>query len=171
MEKMIQELCLLLMFLTGWEEESRQKPGEKIYRAWKGYLFETLNRLADEKLIVQFANTKSVTLTEKSRTVQDFLLIIDLAVNGVEIVRADDAEALDQQLDHGHAEQDRCPQPGVKEQVVAESEVFAAGKLYGIKKRVMQVMKDHARDERLCFIRDVGEARGDDGHRDRLAYP
>lgn len=27
MEKMIQDLCLLLMFLTGWEEESRQKPG------------------------------------------------------------------------------------------------------------------------------------------------
>jgi len=67
MEKMIQELCLLLMFLTGWEEETRQKPGEKIFRAWKGYLFETLNKLADEKLIVQFANTKSVTLTEAGK--------------------------------------------------------------------------------------------------------
>lgn len=33
MEKVIQDLCLLLMFLTGWEEESRQKPGEKIFRA------------------------------------------------------------------------------------------------------------------------------------------
>ena len=67
MEKKIQELCLLLMFLTGWEEDSRQKPGEKVFRAWKGYLFEVLNRLADEKLIVQFANTKSVTLTEAGR--------------------------------------------------------------------------------------------------------
>ena len=67
MEKTIQELCLLLMFLTGWEEESRQKPGEKIFRAWKGFLFETLNRLADEKLIVQYANTKSVTLTEAGK--------------------------------------------------------------------------------------------------------
>jgi DNA-binding PadR family transcriptional regulator len=67
MEKMIQELCLLLMFLTGWEEESRQKPGEKIFRAWKGYLFEVLNKLADEKMIVQFANTKSVTLTEAGK--------------------------------------------------------------------------------------------------------
>ena len=67
MEKMIQELCLLLMFLTGWEEESRQKPGEKIFRAWKGYLFEVLNRLADDKLIVQYANTKSVTLTEAGK--------------------------------------------------------------------------------------------------------
>mgnify|MGYP001004877469 CR=1 FL=1 len=55
------------MFLTGWEEDSRQKPGEKIFRAWKGFLFEVLNRLADEKFIVQYANTKSVTLTEAGR--------------------------------------------------------------------------------------------------------
>ncbi len=67
MEKKIQELCLLLMFLTGWEEESRQKPGEKIFRAWKGFLFEVLNRLADEKLIVQYASNKSVTLTEAGK--------------------------------------------------------------------------------------------------------
>ncbi len=67
MEKTILDLNLLLLFLTGWEEESRQKPGEKIFRAWKGYLFEVLNRLADEKLIVQFANTKSVTLTEAGK--------------------------------------------------------------------------------------------------------
>ncbi|MDY0297011.1 MAG: DUF6429 family protein [Acidobacteriota bacterium] len=67
MEKMIQELCLLLMFLTGWEEESRQKPGERIYRAWKGYLFETLNRLTDDKLIVQVASHKSVILTEAGK--------------------------------------------------------------------------------------------------------
>ena len=58
MEKMIQDLCLLLMFLTGWEEDSRQKPGEKVFWVLKGYLFEVLNRLADEKLIVQFANTE-----------------------------------------------------------------------------------------------------------------
>jgi cytoplasmic iron level regulating protein YaaA (DUF328/UPF0246 family) len=67
MEKMIQDLCLLLMFLTGWEEDSRKNQGEKIYRAWKGYLFEVLNKLADDKLIVQFANTKSVTLTDAGK--------------------------------------------------------------------------------------------------------
>jgi len=67
MEKKIVELCLLLMYLTGWEEDSRQKPGEKVFRAWKGYLFEVLNKLADEKMIVQFANTKSVTLTEAGK--------------------------------------------------------------------------------------------------------
>ena len=56
-----KELCLAMLFLTGWEEESR---GGKIFRAWKGYLFELLNALAEEKFIIQFANTKSVTLTD-----------------------------------------------------------------------------------------------------------
>jgi DNA-binding PadR family transcriptional regulator len=67
MDQKIKDLSLLLMFLCGWEEDSRQKPGEKIFRAWKGYLFEVLNKLADEKLIVQFQNTKSVTLTEAGK--------------------------------------------------------------------------------------------------------
>lgn len=67
MEEKIKELNLLLMFLTGWEEESRKNPGEKIFRAWKGYLFETLNKLSDDKLIIQFANTKSVMLTDAGR--------------------------------------------------------------------------------------------------------
>jgi UTP:GlnB (protein PII) uridylyltransferase len=67
MEEKVKDLNLLLMLLTGWEEDSRKTPGEKVFRAWKGYLFETLNKLADEKLIIQFQNTKSVTLTEAGR--------------------------------------------------------------------------------------------------------
>ena len=67
MDEKIKERNLLLMFLTGWEEESRKNPGERIFRAWKGYLFETLNKLADDKLIIQFANTKSVMFTEAGR--------------------------------------------------------------------------------------------------------
>jgi DNA-binding PadR family transcriptional regulator len=67
MEKLTQDLWLLLMFLTGWAEESRQKLGDKIFRAWKGYLFEILNRLADDKLIVQFANHKLVIMTEAGK--------------------------------------------------------------------------------------------------------
>ncbi len=67
MEEKIKELNLLLLFLTGWEEDSRKNPGEKIFRSWKGYKFETLNQLADDKLIIQFQNTKSVMLTEAGR--------------------------------------------------------------------------------------------------------
>jgi hypothetical protein len=73
MEEKIKALNLLLMFLTGWEEDSRKTPGEKVYRAWKGYLFETLNKLSDDKLIIQFANTKSVMFTEAGKQKAELL--------------------------------------------------------------------------------------------------
>ena len=65
MNEKIMELNLLLLYLSGWEEDSRQEPGQKIYRAWNGYLFEVLNRLEEKELITQFRNGKSVILTEK----------------------------------------------------------------------------------------------------------
>jgi hypothetical protein len=49
------------------EEESRQNPGEKIERSWKGYLFEALNTLEEEKKIMQFKNTKSVVITPEGK--------------------------------------------------------------------------------------------------------
>jgi hypothetical protein len=42
-EKTLQELTLLLIYLTGWEEDKRNSPGEKVFRAWKGYKFEILD--------------------------------------------------------------------------------------------------------------------------------
>ncbi len=62
MEQKVKDLNLLLLFLSGWEEESRQEPGEKVFRSWKGYLFEALNELEEERLIRQFKNTKSVVI-------------------------------------------------------------------------------------------------------------
>lgn len=59
----IKDLSLLLIYLSGWEEDSRNNPGEKIYKSWKGYRFETLNRLEEEKMIRQFHNGKMLILT------------------------------------------------------------------------------------------------------------
>jgi len=73
MEEKIKELNLLLILLTGWEEDSRKNPGEKIFRAWKGYLFKTLNTLADEKLIIQSKDTKSVILTDTGKQLAEKL--------------------------------------------------------------------------------------------------
>jgi len=64
MDKTIVELCLLLMYLTGWEEDSRKNPGEKIFRSWKGFLFNILNQLEEEKMIRQIKAGKSVVITE-----------------------------------------------------------------------------------------------------------
>ena len=46
-EKFFNDLCLLTMFLGGWQEDSRKNPEEKIYRAWKGFLFEVTNELEE----------------------------------------------------------------------------------------------------------------------------
>ena len=73
MEEKIKELNLLLMLLTGWEEDSRKTPGEKVFRAWKGYLFTTLNSLADDKLIIQSKDTKSVILTDAGKQLAEKL--------------------------------------------------------------------------------------------------
>ncbi len=73
MDAKIKELNLLLLYLTGWEEESRKNPGEKIFRAWKGYLFEVLNELEEEKLIQQFKNAKSLIVTDTGRQVGEKL--------------------------------------------------------------------------------------------------
>ncbi len=67
MNERIKELNLLLIYLTGWEEDKRNSPGEKVFRAWKGYLFEVLDELEEQKLIRQMHKAKSVILTDDGR--------------------------------------------------------------------------------------------------------
>jgi len=73
MEEKIKELSLLLMLLTGWEEDSRQNQGEKVFCSWKGYSFKAMNQLADDKLIIQFKDKKLVLLTETGRQIAEKL--------------------------------------------------------------------------------------------------
>jgi hypothetical protein len=65
MDPKVKELHLLLIYMTGWEEESRKEPEGIVYRAWRGYSFETLNELERERLIRQFSN--SVLLTKEGK--------------------------------------------------------------------------------------------------------
>lgn len=62
MEEKVKELTLLLLYLTSWEEEEF---GEKYLRSWKGYPFEVLNELAEERLIYGSRRAKSIGFTEK----------------------------------------------------------------------------------------------------------
>ncbi len=66
-EKIKQELILLLIYLTGWEEDKRNAPGEKVFRAWKGYRFEILNELQEQRLIYQIPGGKSLILTDDGK--------------------------------------------------------------------------------------------------------
>ena len=65
--KLIQELTLVLIFLTGWEEDKRNAPGKKVFRAWKGYRFEHLAVLQEQRLIRQVPGGKSLVLTDEGK--------------------------------------------------------------------------------------------------------
>lgn len=63
MDKAIEELTLLLLYLTSWEE--RALPDfPPVHRAWKGFRFEVLDALEEKDLISQTRRAKSVYLTE-----------------------------------------------------------------------------------------------------------
>jgi hypothetical protein len=64
MYKNIEELTLLLLYLTSWEDEDIPSD-HKLRRSWKGYPFEVLNKLNDEKLIIGSKRAKSVYLTDE----------------------------------------------------------------------------------------------------------
>ena len=63
MDERLKEINLLLIYLSGWQEDSPKVPGKKVFRAWKGYLFRVLNELERDRLIRQFRN--SLILTEE----------------------------------------------------------------------------------------------------------
>ena len=64
MDTAIEDLTLLLLYLTSWEEQvvPSQPP---IHRAWKGFRFEVLDTLEEKGLLSQSWRAKSVVLTEE----------------------------------------------------------------------------------------------------------
>ena len=61
------KLTLLLIYLTGWDEKDLVS---NMRRAWKGYDFDTLDKLEEDGLISQSKTAKSVYLTEKGLNVR-----------------------------------------------------------------------------------------------------
>jgi predicted transcriptional regulator len=65
MDQFLKDLNMVVLYLSGWEEESERHPGEIIFRAWRGYLFEILDELEKDGLIYQHHQVNSVILTSK----------------------------------------------------------------------------------------------------------
>ncbi|MFZ2969878.1 MAG: DUF6429 family protein [Minisyncoccia bacterium] len=62
MNQQVEEITLLLLWLTSWKEEA----GEiEIRRSWKEYDFDVLNDLSKNELIVGSYKSKSVYFTDK----------------------------------------------------------------------------------------------------------
>ena len=67
MDERLKDLNLLVLYLSGWEEDSRKHPGQKLFRSWKGYPFEILNEFEQRQLITQHRKSKSVVFTEAGK--------------------------------------------------------------------------------------------------------
>lgn len=72
MQNEIEELTLLLLYLTSWDEDSyvadeNDMPKKaKVKTCWKGYSFNAINKLMDEEyLYFSKYKNKSVSLTPK----------------------------------------------------------------------------------------------------------
>ena len=81
----LKAITLVCLFLSGWEEESKKNPGQKNYRAWKGYLLEIINELQGEELVIQFS--KSVIITPEgvslARTLKEQIYkLLNVKVDG-----------------------------------------------------------------------------------------
>lgn len=61
-DQIIEDLTLLLLHLTSWEERVYQDL--TIQRAWKGFRFEALDALEEAGYLSQSRGAKSVTLTQ-----------------------------------------------------------------------------------------------------------
>lgn len=63
MSQVVEDLTLLLVYLTSWREEPVR--GFIISRAWKGYDFDVLNELSEKGMITDSRRAKSVCLTDE----------------------------------------------------------------------------------------------------------
>ena len=67
MNEQLKELNLLVLYLSGWEEDSRKNPGQMIYRSWKGYPFEILNEFEEKEFIELHPDGTSIIFTEAGK--------------------------------------------------------------------------------------------------------
>jgi len=62
----IENLTLLMIYLSSWDENLEKEFGEEpVLKAWKGFQFEALDKLNKKGLISDSKGRKSVCLTDK----------------------------------------------------------------------------------------------------------
>jgi len=64
MDYRVTELCLLLLYLTSWDEDYRKYPGKRMTRSWKGYPRYILRELAENNLIIENAKASAAIITD-----------------------------------------------------------------------------------------------------------
>ena len=64
----IEDLALLLIYLSAWKEKAYDYDEDKeveVLRAWKGYDFTVLDKLAEKGFLLDRRGRKSVTITKE----------------------------------------------------------------------------------------------------------
>ena len=80
MNKNIEELTMLLLYLTSWEEKGYvyiddELKEENLHNSWKEYSFDALNNLTDKGYLYPTKNkSKSVTLTKEGENLAKELI-------------------------------------------------------------------------------------------------
>ena len=81
MNEKIEELTLLLMYLTSWDEEGLYYNGNTILdkavikNTWKSYSFAVINKLTNEGYLFQSNyKNKSVALTKEGEKLAELLI-------------------------------------------------------------------------------------------------
>ena len=61
----IHDLVLALIYLTRFMEKSRYNSEDQLFRAWKTYDWDALDKLSEEELIIDRHGNKSLYLTDE----------------------------------------------------------------------------------------------------------
>ena len=79
MDREVEELTLLLMYLTSWDEKGfiEDNNGEikegNVKTCWKGYSFDVINKLTDKEYLY-YSKGKLVSLTPEGETLAKELI-------------------------------------------------------------------------------------------------
>lgn len=71
LSKQIEELTLLVLYLTSWEE--KMEPLGEVRRSWKTHRFKVLDELGEKGLLSGSKGAKSVYFTERGEQLAEKL--------------------------------------------------------------------------------------------------
>lgn len=64
-DQALHDMTLVMLYLTRFKESGRFVPDIPLFRAWKSYDWDTLDKLSEEELTIDRNGNKSLYLTEK----------------------------------------------------------------------------------------------------------
>ena len=64
-DQALHDMTLAMLYLTRFKESGRLIPETQLFRAWKSYDWDTLDKLSEEELTIDRHGNKSLYLTEE----------------------------------------------------------------------------------------------------------